>query len=101
MPTFRTSIPSCGRRIGGFYACRQDAAAHSSRILRADLGLSEEEIQDLHERGVVASAPISDNEGGTMGRLAQTEGLTDIQRQVIDAMRESCWTGRSSRMPSS
>jgi len=30
---------------------------HTAEILRADLGLSEHQITDLHERGVVASAP--------------------------------------------
>ncbi len=30
---------------------------HTAEILRADLGLSEHQIKDLHERGVVASAP--------------------------------------------
>jgi 2-methylfumaryl-CoA isomerase len=30
---------------------------HSADILRGDLGLSEDDVQDLHKRGVVASAP--------------------------------------------
>lgn len=30
---------------------------HTAQILRADLGLSEDEIRELHERGVVASVP--------------------------------------------
>ncbi len=30
---------------------------HTAEILRTDLGLSEHQIKDLHERGVVASAP--------------------------------------------
>jgi 2-methylfumaryl-CoA isomerase len=30
---------------------------HTAEVLRADLGLTEDQIKDLHERGVVASAP--------------------------------------------
>jgi crotonobetainyl-CoA:carnitine CoA-transferase CaiB-like acyl-CoA transferase len=30
---------------------------HTDEILRADLGLGEDEIKELHERGAVASAP--------------------------------------------